>query len=110
MDDDYLHKVFHRHYTLDHGDGKGSQSPFTGKPGTKVLTRDNAWLASKEVVQKWNHMKPAEAEEYLNRNFDRVWEHYDLNNAGLIRVGEAYNFEKSLLGSFSITYSDEWLV
>lgn len=88
--------MFHRHYTRD---GKE-------KKGKKVLTRGNAWLASEEVVEKWNHLTLAQADEYLNHNFERVWQHYDLNNEGKIRVDEAYNFEKSLLGSFSITYSD----
>ena len=69
MDDDYLRKVFHRHYTIDHGDGEDAQS----KKGPRVLTRGNAWLASSEVVQKWDHVGPAEAEDYLNKNFERVW-------------------------------------
>ena len=42
MDDSFLKKVFHRHYTT-----------WTNKKGDfskKVLTHDNAWLASREVV------------------------------------------------------------
>ena len=97
QDDDFLHKVFHRHYTRD---GKEHE-------GNKVLTHSNAWLASKEVVQKWNKFDSAEADEYLNHNFERVWQHYDVNNEGKIRVDSAYNFEKSLVGSFSITYSEQ---
>ena len=50
-------------------------------------------------------MSEADAEKYLNENFESVWEHADVNNQGYIPREEAYNMEKSLLGSFSITYS-----
>ena len=40
QDDDFLRKVFHRHYTREGLEHKGQ----------KILTRGNAWLASKEVV------------------------------------------------------------
>ena len=99
MDDDFLQRVFHRHYTRDGTTMQGD--------GPKILTKDNALLASKEVVEKWDHLSSTEADQYLHNNFERVWQHYDLNNEGKIKVAEAYNFEKSLLGSFSITYSEE---
>ena len=106
MDDDYLHGVFHRHYTRYYGDEK-ERKKHPNAVGLKVLTKDNALLASKEVVMQWNHMNEAEAEKYLNKNFEKAWNYYDVNNDGHIRVSEAYNFEKSLIGSFSVTYSDE---
>ena len=51
-------------------------------------------------------MNAEEAENYLDKNFASTWEHFDVNNENHILLPEAYNFEKSLLGSFSITYSD----
>ena len=56
MDDDYLKAVFHRFYTT-----KAGEFP----KGEKFLTRENAWLASKEIVQKWDHKSEEEAETYL---------------------------------------------
>ena len=63
MDDSFLRKVFHKHYTIRSADGVDQ----------KVLTRDNAWLASRDVVQAWNHADKNKAEDYLNRNFEKVW-------------------------------------
>ena len=93
-DDHFLKQVFHNHYTVN-------------KLGEKVLTKMNAFLASKDVVKKWNHMSDEEAEQFLAKNFERVWTAADVNNEGMIKRYEAYTLEKSLLGSFSITYSDE---
>ena len=52
-------------------------------------------------------MNRADTEAYLNRHFEYTWKHFDVNNEGQIMLGEAHNFIKSLMGSFSITYSDE---
>ena len=105
MDDHFLKSVFHQHYTLDQTkleDGKTLKNP-----QNKVLTKFNLQQASLDVVQKWNHCDLDEAKEYINKNFEKVWQNYDVNNIGQINVSEAYNFEKSLLGSFYVTYSDE---
>ena len=53
-------------------------------------------------------MNKADAEAYLQKHFEYTWKHFDVNNEGKIFLGEAHNFYKSLMGSFSITYSDEW--
>ena len=47
MDDSFLRKVFHRHFTIHHTDGEKKTDPGVDQ---KVLTRDNAWLASRDVV------------------------------------------------------------
>ena len=56
MDDDYLKAVFHRYYTT-----KPGEFP----KGERFLTRENAWLASKEIIQKWDKVSEEEAEAYL---------------------------------------------
>ena len=98
MDDEFLQKVFHNYYTRAK-DEKGFQT------GKKVLTKGWAREASRDVVMNWGHMTKEDAEAYLQENFEATWEHYDVNNEGQIPVPEAYNMEKSLMGSFSITYS-----
>ena len=95
MDDEFLSDVFENYFTTNE------------KKGKKVLRKSLARGASNEVVQAWNHVSEAEARTYLNKNFEKVWRQYDVNNEGEIYLDEGANFEKSLLGSFSITYSDE---
>ena len=46
MDDDYLRKVFHKYYQKGESDLKKD----------RILSRDYAWKASKEIVQKWLNM------------------------------------------------------
>ena len=53
MDDSFLRKVFHNHFTIHHTDGEKKSDPGVDQ---RVLTRDNAWLASRDVVQAWNHL------------------------------------------------------
>ena len=96
MDDDYLRKVFHKYYQKGETDLKKD----------RILKRDYAWLASKEIVKKWEHLDDAQAEEYLNENFEKAWRAADVNNEGQIKLNEAYTFEKSLMGSFSMTFTD----
>ena len=96
MDDDYLKSVFHRYYTT-----KAGEFP----KGERFLTRENAWLASKEIVMKWDNKGEEDAEKYLQSKFDKAWYAADVNNLGKIRISEAYNFEKSLMGSFWLTYT-----
>ena len=49
MDDDYLRKVFHKYYQKGETDLKKD----------RILKRDYAWLASKDIVKKWEHLDDA---------------------------------------------------
>ena len=102
MDDDYLRKTFHKYYQY----GKDKDGNILKDKSERILSRDYAWLASKEIVQKWNHMDDKQAEDFLNENFEGAWRAADVNNDGKIKLNEAYTFEKSLMGSFAITYTD----
>ena len=55
---------------------------------------------------RWNHLDESAAEKYLNENFGKVWRKYDLLDRGFIEWEEAYTFEKSLIGSFYLTFAD----
>ena len=96
IDDEYLNDVFENYFTTNEKKG-----------GVKVLRKSLARGASKEVVQAWNHVSEEKARSYLDKHFEKVWRQYDVNNEGEIYLSEAHNFEKSLLGSFYVTYSDE---
>ena len=52
-------------------------------------------------------MNKADAEGYLTEHFEPVWEHADVLNKNYIAQDEGYNMMKSLMGSFSISYSDD---
>ena len=102
MDDDFLRKTFHKYYQY----GKDKDGNLLKEKNDRILSRDYAWLASKDIVQKWNHLDESQAEDFLNNNFEKAWRSADVNNDGKIKLNEAYTFEKSLMGSFAITYTD----
>ena len=102
-DDDLLRQIFHKYYTHHISEEEKEKNP--SAKGFKVLEHDYARSASKEVVQRFEHLSEEQAEQYLAANFEKIWEHFDVNGENFIRLDEAANFEKSLLGSFSITYS-----
>ena len=52
-------------------------------------------------------MNKADANTYLDEHFEQVWEHADVLNKSYIAQEEGYNFMKSLMGTFSISWSDE---
>ena len=47
MDDDYLRKTFHKYYQY----GKDKGGNIIKDKNERILSRDYAWLASKEIVQ-----------------------------------------------------------
>ena len=95
MDDDFLRKTFHKYYQY----GKDKDGNLLKEKNDRILSRDYAWLASKDIVQKWNHLDESQAEDFLNNNFEKAWRSADVNNDGKIKLNKAYTFEKSLMGS-----------
>ena len=74
-----------------------------GKPnGYDVLTKENAIMASKDIIEKWNDLPEQNAQKYIDDRFDKTWEKFDVNSAGFIEVSEAFQFERQLMGTFSI--------
>ena len=98
-DEAFMDKVFYHYYTIEK-DADGNET------GKKILTKEWARGAAFDIVQRWGHMNKADAEGYLNEHFEPVWEHADVLNKNYIAQDEGYNMMKSLMGSFSVSYSD----
>ena len=69
--------------------------------GYDVLTREKAFSASEEIIMKWNDLPEPNAKKYLDEKFDKNWEKFDVNKAGFIDANEAFQFERSLMGTFT---------
>ena len=67
-----------------------------------MLTKENAIQASMDIICKWNDLPEQNAKKYLDERFDKTWEKVDVNNQGFIDVSEAFQFERQLMGTFSI--------
>ena len=51
-----------------------------GNPnGYDVLTKDAAWQACADIIEKWNDLPEANTKKYLEQRFDTNWEKFDVN-------------------------------
>ena len=94
-DEDYMQTVFSQ-YSKPGTDKRGNPN------GYDVLTKDNAILASIDIICKWNDLPEPNARKYLDDRFEKTWSKFDVNNQGFIDVSEAFQFERQLMGTFSI--------
>ena len=87
-DDQYLTKVFHK------WDQLGLDSD--GQPnGKRVLTKDNAERAAREVASKWKGLKGQEAIDFVESRFGGAW--HDFGADKFIDVRDAYYFMRQLV-------------
>ena len=74
-----------------------------GNPtGVDILTKENAWNASSDIIQKWNNLPEQNTKKYLDERFDKTWGKIDINSQGFIDTTEAFNFVRQLMGTFSV--------
>ena len=50
---------------------------------------------------KWNDLPQPNAKKYLDERFDKNWEKFDVNHQNFIDVTEAFQFTRSLMGTFN---------
>ena len=46
--------------------------------------KDQAKTLASEVVETHLGLKGAEKETFMTKNFDQIWDHYDVNNEGVM--------------------------
>ena len=86
-DDDYMKSVFDQ-YAKQGTDKRGNPN------GVDMLTKDNAYQASFDIIQKWNDLPDQNTKAYLTDRFDKNWEKVDINHQGFIDATEAFQFER----------------
>ena len=47
--------------------------------GKRILTKDNAMTAAKEIINEWTKVSPGALNKFISDNFDQVWQIYDQN-------------------------------
>ena len=73
------------------------QDEETGKPNGKFwVSHDKTMEAAKEVLSTHLNIKGAEQASYLNKWFDQVWDHMDVNKKGALEAGELNKFMRDL--------------
>ena len=73
------------------------QDKETGKPnGLFFMSHDKTRMAALEVLNTHLGMRGADADSYLNKYFDQVWEHFDVNHKGALEAVELNHFMRTL--------------
>ena len=89
-EEQYLTKVFHK------WDQNGLDA--NGEPnGKRVMTKDNAERAAREVAGKWKGLKGQEAIDFVEDRFGKYWHEYGADK--WIDVRDAYFWMKELIMS-----------
>ena len=87
-DDPYLTKVFH-HWDQAGIDAEGKEN------GKRVLIKDNAERAAKEVCAKWKGLKGKELEDWAEANFPGSWKEFGAG--AFIDVRDAFYWMRQLV-------------
>ena len=70
-----------------------------GQPsGEKVLFKEDAEKAGKEIIETTKGVKGSKLTSYMKQHFDEAWKQYDMNDEGSISLEEAHTFQRSLMG------------
>ena len=77
-------------------------TPTGQKTGDFFMTKSSAREQAKEVLSTHMSLKGEAAEEYLNKNFDKSWAHYDVNGEGKIAAATMSPFFRHLTGNTMI--------
>lgn len=64
--------------------------------GSFFITRDQTMALAREVVQTHLGKKGKELDEYLKNKFQVTWDHYDVNNEGILEANWASPFMRTL--------------
>ena len=73
------------------------QDEDTGKPnGHFTVSKANTQKAALEVLDTHCGLKGADADAHLAKYFDKVWEHFDVNNKGALEAVELNHFMRDL--------------
>ena len=87
-DDKYLTKVFHKWDQL----GLDAQGEPNGK---RVLTKDNAERAAREVAAKWKGLSGKELEDFVESRMGSTWANFGVGDH--IDVRDAYYWVRQLV-------------
>ena len=88
VDDQYLTKVFHK-WDQAGIDANGEAN------GKRVLIKDNAERAAREVAAKWHGLKGKELEDWVEGRFDASWANFGADK--WIDVRDAYYWIRQLV-------------
>ena len=66
------------------------------------MDRNNTLLVAKELVTEHKGLKGQDLEDYIHFNFDDLWEHFDVNQKGLVEIERMSQFYKMLLKDMTI--------
>jgi len=93
-EDEIMDSVFSRF-------SKEGRTPSGHKTGQKLLMKDDAKLAAGTVLEAAHKLKPESVPDFLAKNFENTWSHFDQNHEGWIRYEETHTFQRHLQGSLN---------
>ena len=83
-------------YAMEAKDEKGAPA------GTFSMNKKWTQVAAREVLQKHKHLEGEALDKYMNQYFGRTWEHFDVNEAGMLDALDMPAFMKYLCSDQSL--------
>ena len=94
-DDQFMHSMI-TNYALELATPEGK------KTGEFVFKRGNAKAAAYEILDTHLGLQGKEAEDYLNKYFDKTFDHFDTAGDGMIEADRMSGFFRFLCGNMQI--------
>jgi len=81
----------------DHAHESASE---TGTPtGNFHMNKSGARHLAKEIIETHMGLKGEKAESYLDENFDKTWDHFDVNKENKVEASRMPGFYRFLTGN-----------
>jgi hypothetical protein len=93
--DEFMHNSLKNHAHEEATEG--------GKPTGKFFyNKSSARHHAKEILETHMSLKGDKAEKYLDENFDKTWDHFDVNKEGKVEAARMPGFYRFLTGNQQI--------
>ena len=66
--------------------------------GEKIVWKEDAQKASKDIIKTLKGLKGEKLNEYMKEHFEETWANYDVNGDGEISLEESHVYQRALMG------------
>lgn len=97
----FMHHILSE-YALEEKDDKGAPS------GNFLMNKKWTQVAAREVLQKHKKLDGEALDKYMNQYFGRTWEHFDVNERGMLDALDMPAFMKYISSDQSLELDNLW--
>lgn len=99
-DDKVIKKIFNKYSYSPKDKSNNEDAIFETSKNEKELTEENAYMATEDVLRKWNVELDSETESrFYSQYFDPTWKRYATKRSTVIGFDQAVDFMRGYLSA-----------